>query len=71
MMRFIPHQLTTARAEVVRLEGERLNYENQCSRYESQLHRVQAQMVEEMDGKERTIDRLRAEMEKYKVHHFK
>ena len=60
-------QLTTARAEVVRLEGVRLGLESQCSRYESQLHRVQAQMVEEMDGKERTIDKLRAEMEKYKV----
>ena len=45
----------------------RLGLENQCSRYESQLHRVQAQMVEEMDGKERTIDKLRAEKEKFQV----
>ena len=60
-------QLASARAEVVRLEGVRLNLETQCSRYESQLHRVQAQMVEEMDEKERSIDKLRAEMEKYKV----
>lgn len=60
-------QLASARAEVVRLEGVRLGLETQCSRYESQLHRVQAQMVEEMDEKERSIDKLRAEMEKYKV----
>ncbi len=60
-------QLSSARAEVVRLEGVRIGLETQCSRYESQLHRVQAQMVEEMDEKERSIDKLRAEMEKHKV----
>ena len=38
-----------------------------CANYESQLQRVQEQMVADMDDRERTIDRLRAETEKYKV----
>ncbi len=38
-----------------------------CSNYESQLQRVQEQMVADMEEKERTIDRLRAEAEKFKV----
>ena len=38
-----------------------------CVSYESQLQRVQEQMVADLEDKDRTVDRLRAEMEKYKV----
>ena len=38
-----------------------------CSNYESQLQRVQEQMVADMDEKERSMDRIRADCEKYKV----
>ena len=35
--------------------------------YESQLQRVQEQMLADLEDKDRTMDRLRAELEKYKV----
>ena len=38
-----------------------------CSNYESQLQRVQEQMVADMDEKERSMDRIRVDCEKYKV----
>lgn len=38
-----------------------------CVSYESQLQRVQEQMVADLEDKDRTVDRLRAEMDKYKV----
>ncbi len=50
-----------------KLHGELATKSKACLDCESQLHRVQSQMVEELDGKERDIDRLRAEIEKLKV----
>ncbi len=50
------------------LRGELAHKSKACLNYESQLHRVQNQMLEELDGKERDIDRLRAETEKLKVY---
>ena len=38
-----------------------------CEGYEKQLLRVQEQMVAEMDDREFQIDKLKAELEKYKV----
>lgn len=54
-------------AQNEKLRGELLSKHKACLNYESQLHRVQNQMVEELDVKERDIDRLRAEIEKLKV----
>ena len=38
-----------------------------CSNYEAQLHRVQQQFTVDLEEKDREVDRLRAEQEKYKV----
>ena len=38
-----------------------------CSNYEAQLHRVQRQFKVDLEEKDREVDRLRAEQEKYKV----
>ena len=49
------------------MQGELTRSQKICEGYESQLQRVQEQMVMEMDDKERMMDRLRAENEKFKV----
>lgn len=54
-------------AQISLLHKELSRTVEMCSNYESQLQRVQEQMVADMEEKERTIDRLRAEAEKYKV----
>ena len=53
--------------QLVRVQGEVSRRQTICEGYESQLQRVQEQMVMEMDDKERMMDRLRAENEKFKV----
>ena len=56
----LPSQLSELHREFDR-RGE------MCTNYEAQLQRVQEQMVADMDEKERAMDRIRAECEKYKV----
>lgn len=53
--------------QLVHVQGELTRCQKICEGYESQLQRVQEQMVMEMDDKERMMDRLRAENEKFKV----
>ncbi|KAL5477099.1 hypothetical protein EMCRGX_G023844 [Ephydatia muelleri] len=58
---------TRYQSEISRLEAELAQTKTACSNYESQLHRVQRQFTVDLEEKDREVDRLRAEQEKYKV----
>ena len=49
------------------MQGELSHCQTICEGYKSQLQHVQDQMVMELDDRERMMDRLRAENEKFKV----
>lgn len=58
---------TRYRAEISRLETELSQTKTLCSNYEAQLHRVQRQFTIDLEEKDREVDRLRAEQEKFKA----